>query len=118
MYYAYSTQWNSFRLQCDGCTEFYRHNPDRAGECTLCGHQHGSRGSGWSPGTPSRGGGDDLGSYGADEDLEADPGSVAAAIRAQTQAFKEGLHVQFDAFSRLGQTISGDLKAAREDKEN
>ena len=104
-------------VQCASCTEFYRHDPDRAGECTVCGHQHGSRGSEWSPGTPFNAGGGDQGGYGADEGLEADPGSVAAAIRAQTLAFKESLHVQYDAFSRLGQTISGDLKAAREDKE-
>ena len=42
---------------------------------------------------------------------------MAAAIRAQTQFLKESLHVQHDAFSRLGHTLSRDVKASREDKE-
>ena len=104
-------------VQCDVCADFYRHDPGWAGECTLCGHQHGSQGSCRPPYTPPGGGRRDLGGYSLDGELEEDPESVAAAIRAQTQFLRESLHVQHDAFSRLGQTISGDLKASREDKE-
>ena len=104
-------------IQCEKCTDFYKHNPDQAGECTSCGRHHGSRGSFLPSRTPSGGGGGGPDGYGLDEDPEGDPESVAGAIRAQTQVFKESLHVQLEAISRLGQVTSGDLKASRDDKE-
>ena len=66
---------------------------------------------------PSGGEGGDPGGYGPDDDPEDDPESVAGAIRAQTQVFKDSLHVHFEAISHIGQVISGDLKASWDDKE-
>ena len=62
---------------CERCTDFYRHDPDRAGECTSCGHQHGSRGSSLPSRTPSGGVGGDPGGYGPGDDPEYDLELVA-----------------------------------------